>query len=596
MAAIQKLLPTGLPAKLFQGGAFCCPSFESMMAEWAIPRADRFATLSFHRYIWNGCGDNPTLDQFLSDYAGLAGLEAPLERNITLPNSVARIRASTDPPLAVRLGEGNSVGCQGMGGITDTFAQVVWLLDYCMALSSFNVSGMDFYIGWTEPQQFQATPFVYLHDTVDEVTVRPMMMGMWMWTFVTWNHARIVEHARVSSSPLVKSWTLLDADRNVVVLVIRKDRNGTDPVSISVTIDVPDTAEQYPANAVTVSAPSITAYTGITLAGWTWEGTSDGLPRKVGGGDGIDSVSVEAVAERRQTADGLIAKQLTYTFSLNPAAAVAIVIPTSAAHVNSSWERRVRTILRTSPSPTTHSTTPLSQSSPSSCPPIPWTAASAPVVQRLSSSDWSLRNANASISVHANCTVPGSVFLNLNSAGVLPDLFYRFNPITYQWVSDEASWTYTRTFPVLPRILSAARAELVLHGVDTIANVSINGHFLGTTINQFRRWTFDVTGLLTADSVVEVALLNPHKYSAGMRAREPYSFYANGDAAFLRKTASDFGWDWYDAGPPRLELHPVTRTTHCSSAALCCSSLSGDRHSSTWGCGRTWTCAAMTTR
>ena len=139
--AITQLLPLSLNGKAYQGGAFCCPYFQSKMAPWTIERGAHLASLSFHRYIWNGCGDDPTLDSFLSDYAALAGLQKPLEGNVTLQSSVAAVHAALGPDFPVYLGEGNSVGCEGMAGITDTFAQVVWLVDYAMALASFNVSG-----------------------------------------------------------------------------------------------------------------------------------------------------------------------------------------------------------------------------------------------------------------------------------------------------------------------------------------------------------------------------------------------------------------------------------------------------------------------
>lgn len=143
--AITQLLPFTFDGRVFQGGAFCCPYFQSKMAEWTIARATHMSSLSFHRYIWNGCGDNPTLEQFLSDYASLAGLQKPLEDNITLQSSIAAIHAAIGSDFPVYLGEGNSVGCEGMAGITDTFAQVVWLVDYAMALASFNVSGFHMY-------------------------------------------------------------------------------------------------------------------------------------------------------------------------------------------------------------------------------------------------------------------------------------------------------------------------------------------------------------------------------------------------------------------------------------------------------------------
>ena len=349
--AISKLLPSSLPSKIFQAGGFCC-IFTPLMADWAIARASRFASLSFHRYVWNGCGDNPTLDSFLSDYAGLAGLVKPLQGNITLPGVIARIRENTNPPIPIYLGEGNSVGCEGMAGVTDTFAQVVWLMDYTLALSSFNVSGMQFYTGWTNPDTFLAGPFIYPRFDVDEVLVKPMMYGMWAFAFATYNHARILNHTRTAAAPspqldLVKSWTLVDADDNLVVVLIRKDRNGTAPLNVSLVVELPEAV--YAAHQVLITAPSMTATSGIALAGLTWEGTTNGVPRQVNGGDaeaGFDSTRIQPTEERR--ADGTLERRWTYAATVPPHSVAIVVIPTSAVGA-ASWQRRVQTILRVTP-------------------------------------------------------------------------------------------------------------------------------------------------------------------------------------------------------------------------------------------------------
>ena len=334
------------------------------MAEWAIPRASLFSSLSFHRYVWNGCGDNPTLDSFLSDYAGLAGLQKPLEGNITLSSIIAKLRANTDPPIPVYLGEGNSVGCEGMEGLTNTFAQVVWLLDYSLALASFNLSGIQFYMGWTNPDTFLAGPFLYPQFDVDAVTVKPMMYGMWMFAFATSNHARILPNTRSANTTalnLVKVWTLVDADENVVVVLVRKDHNGTQPVVVDVLVDVQDEVEGYTAEQVVVTAPSMVAKTGIAMAGLTWEGTTNGVPRQVKGGQkGYDSTRISPTQQLRMRADGTLDKTLSYPVTLTPASAAVVVIPTNAGG-QASWQRRVQTILQASPTPTS---TPPSSPSP----------------------------------------------------------------------------------------------------------------------------------------------------------------------------------------------------------------------------------------
>ena len=309
--------------------------------------------------MWNGGGDNPTLDSFLSDYAGLAGLQKPLQGNITFSSIIAKIRANTDPPIPVYLGEGNSVGDDGMEGITNTFAQVVWLLDYTLALASFNVSGMQFYMGWTNPDNSLAGPFLYPQFNVDAVTVKPMMYGMWMFAFATYNYARILPNSRSVSTPaldLVKVWTLVDADENVVVVLVRKDHNSTAPVMVDVVVEVKDGAATYTAEQVVVTAPSMVAKTGIAMAGLTWEGTNNGVPRQVKGGKaGYDSTPISPTEQRRMRTDGTLKKQLSYSVTLAATSAAVVVIPTNAGG-QVSWQRRVQTILQVSPTPTSSPT------------------------------------------------------------------------------------------------------------------------------------------------------------------------------------------------------------------------------------------------
>ena len=53
-------------------------------------------------------------------------------------------------------------------------------------------------------------------------------------------------------------------------------------------------------------------------------------------------------------------------------------------------------------------------------------------------------------------------------------------------------WTYQRTFEATPQQLAMKTVELVCHGLDTFATVTLNGTVLGSTNNMFRTWVFDV--------------------------------------------------------------------------------------------------------
>ena len=377
--AITQLLPYTFDGKMFQGGGFCCPWFQSKMAAWAIARAARLSSLSFHRYIWNGCGDDPTLELFLSDYAGLAGLQTPLVDNVTLQSAIAAVHAAVGEQFPVYLGEGNSVGCEGMAGITDTFAQVVWLVDYAMALASFNVSGFHMYqfplthsahthslalssngysqdsfvavmclryVGWTDPTMFHATPFIWPDPARDEVLVQPTLYGMWMFAFATWNGARVIAHQRLQVTDVsnaTKAWTLTDNDGNIVVVLVRKD---VSVAGVRVSLQLSGVDEGYDANSIVVSAPNVTSKTGLSMAGLTWDGTTNGFPVPTAGASSAGYQSTTVKAQVRKDGRGTSGTAVvTYNVNVNPTSVVTVVIPTSNDQ-NASWRRRISTILR----------------------------------------------------------------------------------------------------------------------------------------------------------------------------------------------------------------------------------------------------------
>lgn len=88
-------------------------------------------------------------------------------------------------------------------------------------------------------------------------------------------------------------------------------------------------------------------------------------------------------------------------------------------------------------------------------------------------------------------TVPGCVHLDLMSCDLIPDPYYGSNEKLVQWVG-EKDWTYRRTFNVGDDILKGSHQTLVLEGVDTYAEVYLNGERVQVCDNMFRTWTVDV--------------------------------------------------------------------------------------------------------
>ena len=70
------------------------------------------------------------------------------------------------------------------------------------------------------------------------------------------------------------------------------------------------------------------------------------------------------------------------------------------------------------------------------------------------------------------------------------------DPSQVQWWNG-ASYTYSKNFSVSASKRAAASVRLVLNSVKMGATISVNGHVLGNTTNQFLRYTFEVAPLLS---------------------------------------------------------------------------------------------------
>lgn len=147
-------------------------------------------------------------------------------------------------------------------------------------------------------------------------------------------------------------------------------------------------------------------------------------------------------------------------------------------------------------------------------------------------------------------TVPGTVHTDLLANGLIPDPFWRDNETALQWIGEE-DWVYRTTFRAGPEILEKEEVELVFHGLDTFAEVLLNGRKVLDAHNMFRIWEVDVKGsLLPGENTLEIHFASPLPPALEARARLPYELPAGNDAGtppsrvFVRKAAYHYGWDW----------------------------------------------------
>ena len=142
--------------------------------------------------------------------------------------------------------------------------------------------------------------------------------------------------------------------------------------------------------------------------------------------------------------------------------------------------------------------------------------------------------------------VPGSVYADLLRDGSLPDPFYGENEQAAFRLMDK-DYEYVRGFMLDQEALTAPRALLRCHGLDTIARVYVNGRQAGEGNNMHVCYEFDIKRYLRAgDNEIRVRFDSPTGYV--LAAEEKHPGWGTSDAtpgfAHLRKAHCMFGWDW----------------------------------------------------
>jgi len=158
-------------------------------------------------------------------------------------------------------------------------------------------------------------------------------------------------------------------------------------------------------------------------------------------------------------------------------------------------------------------------------------------------------------------TVPGCVHTDLLANHRIPDPFVGTNEKDVQWI-EKADWEYRTTLVADDALLGRERVELVWQGLDTYAEVFVNGASVMSAHNMFRRWVVDIkSSLHRGDNVVLVRFRSPITFVKPAYHRLGYVLPAVNDQApemlsmFARKAPYHYGWDW----GPRLVTSGIWR-------------------------------------
>ncbi|MGC9343262.1 MAG: glycosyl hydrolase 2 galactose-binding domain-containing protein [Bacteroidales bacterium] len=165
--------------------------------------------------------------------------------------------------------------------------------------------------------------------------------------------------------------------------------------------------------------------------------------------------------------------------------------------------------------------------------------------------------------------IPGTVHTDLMDNGLIPDPFVGFNEDSVQWIEDE-DWIYKTSFYLSEEEENYNHHELVFEGLDTYADVYLNGDLIISADNMFIPWKREVSELLVqGENVIKIHFHSAVKKGLEKARKLDFLLIATNEQApddektnvFTRKAPFHFGWDW----GPRLVTCGIWRPVYLKS-------------------------------
>nr|MCU0395437.1 hypothetical protein [Chitinophagaceae bacterium] len=154
---------------------------------------------------------------------------------------------------------------------------------------------------------------------------------------------------------------------------------------------------------------------------------------------------------------------------------------------------------------------------------------------------WQFRQAGSTM--WRTATVPGTVHTDLMQHGLIGDPFTGNNEKAVQWVG-EADWEYRTRFSLSAAQLQARHLQLVFEGLDTYAEVWLNGRMVLQANNMFRQWRINLKPWAKAENQLEIRFRPARRVVDSLaRANRPL-VVPDHNRAYARKAQYHFGWDW----------------------------------------------------
>lgn len=156
-----------------------------------------------------------------------------------------------------------------------------------------------------------------------------------------------------------------------------------------------------------------------------------------------------------------------------------------------------------------------------------------------------------------NGSVPGNFELDMNSAGLIDEPYFGLNVLDMQKLENRHLW-YSTGF----KYSGNSNDEPYLHfcGIDTFADIYLNGIKIGKCDNMLIEYDFNATGIINGENELLIHIkptcIEARKYRFDMDVT--MHLYYNAASLGVRKAAHSFGWDIF----PRIVSGGIWRDVY----------------------------------
>ena len=162
-----------------------------------------------------------------------------------------------------------------------------------------------------------------------------------------------------------------------------------------------------------------------------------------------------------------------------------------------------------------------------------------PLIQNLNNS-WNVTTDTLDINMQVD--VPSVIIADMYEEGIIPHPYYSDIEPQLLWIP-QREWVYTLNFDAEEGVMNEDVIELVFEGLDTYADVWLNGKHLFYADNMFRTWTSNVEDILKEeDNEIKIKFYPFDKVRDSLIETYPLRFPEK--YAVMRKAAYQNGWDW----------------------------------------------------